>query len=111
MKILISSYRINWVILFLTFGSTAMYFIIYTLQSNTGPKSEQYGTLDMLARMGLTYLNIYINKWYFKAIEKAQLMQKKKDNMSKSVIKRKVSTYQSRGFAFSQAPGQDKLIT
>ena len=115
MKILVSSYRINWVILFLTFGSTAMYFVIYTLQSNTGPKSEQYGTLDMLARMGqtylvvilftfmfilvdtgLSYLNIYINKWYFKAIEKAQLMQKKKDYMSKSVIKRKVSTYQSK---------------
>jgi len=30
---------------------------------------------------------------------------------NKTVIKRKVSTYKSRGFAFSGAAGNDKLLT
>jgi len=124
MKILISSYRISWPIIFLTVASTGVYFVIYTLQSLTTPITEQYGTLFMMADAAQTYFvlmlftfmfvlvdtglsnaNTYINKWYLKAIQKAKVMQQHKDAKSKSVIKRKVTSFKSRGFAFSQAPG------
>jgi len=37
--------------------------------------------------------------------------QAKKAKASKSVIKRKVTSYKNRGFAFSQEAGNDKLLT
>ena len=50
----------------------------------------------ILVDTGLSYLNIYINNWYVKAVEKAKMIQKYKDKHSKSVIKRKVTQYQSK---------------
>ena len=49
MKILISSYRINIWIIMLVFLSTALYFVIYSLESIT-ESSQQFGTITMLAK-------------------------------------------------------------
>ena len=49
----------------------------------------------VLVDTGLQYLNQYINKWYQAQKEKAEREQKKKSRQSKTVIKRKISTYKS----------------
>ena len=49
----------------------------------------------VLVDTGLQYLNQYINKWYQAQKEKAEKEQKKKSRQSKTVIKRKISTYKS----------------
>mmetsp|Transcript_6511 Transcript_6511/g.7803 ORF Transcript_6511/g.7803 Transcript_6511/m.7803 type:complete len:253 (+) Transcript_6511:2820-3578(+) len=120
MKILISSFLITYLLLFFVLGSVGFYYFVYVLEAGSMTTSEQYGTLLMLMSSaqsyfviilftfmfvlvdtGLHYLNIYINKWYELQLEKAKQLKQKKDMKSKSVIKRKLSTYKNRGFAFS----------
>ena len=83
MKILISSYKIEIVMIVLVALSTLTYIIFFIVISNGIVSSPQYGTFYMLMAApqtyfalilftfmfvlvdtGLNYLNIYINKWY-----------------------------------------------
>ena len=48
MKILISSYLINGIIIFFVFGSIAFYYLIYWFQSYGSVESNQYGTLPVM---------------------------------------------------------------
>lgn len=50
----------------------------------------------VLVDTGVSYVNIYINKWYLNAVDKAKKQQIRKDLQSKSVIKKKVTTYDSK---------------
>lgn len=52
----------------------------------------------VLVDTGLQYLNSYINKWYAAQKAKHILEQQKKNAASKTVIKRKVTTYKSKSF-------------
>ena len=54
----------------------------------------------VLVDTGLQYLNSYINKWYAAQKAKVMLEQQKKNAASKTVIKRKVTTYKSKSFKF-----------
>lgn len=93
----------------------------------------------VLIDSGSIYLNIYINKWQRAHIRKHQKLLEKKNKSSKSVVRSKVTKFKSkcacspltfpsilltnsvcllwrfckidRGFAFSQAPGNDRLVT
>ena len=79
----------------------------------------------VLVDIGLQYLGVYVNKWYLDAIDKSKREQRRKDLKSKTVIKRKITTYESkfyyspsnliifyldRGFAFSGEAGNDRLL-
>lgn len=115
MKILISSYLISFYLLFFVLGSTLFYILCYTIISSSLVMSNEYGTFYMLMSApqtyfslilfsfmfvlidtGLQYLNTYINKWYLVQREKAIRKQAKKAAKSKSVIKRKVTKYESK---------------
>jgi len=115
MKILISSYLISWWTIFFVFGSTIFYIICYAIISAAFLNSDQYGTLYMLLTApqtyftlilftfmfvlvdtGLQYLNMYVNKWYLRAIERHKREQHLKDLTSKTVIRRKVTVYDSK---------------
>ena len=50
----------------------------------------------VLVDTGVSYMNIYINKWYLNSVDKAKKQQIRKDLQSKSVIKKKVTTYDSK---------------
>ena len=95
-------------------GSTLFYILCYCVISGGIAASNDYGTFYMLMSApqtyfalillsfmfvlvdtGLQYLNQYINKWYQAQKEKAEKEQKKKSRQSKTVIKRKISTYKS----------------
>lgn len=69
-----------------------------------------FSFMFVLVDTGVSYMNIYINKWYLNVVDKAKKQQIRKDLQSKSVIKRKVTTYDNRGFAFSQEAGNDRLL-
>ena len=97
-KLLVSSFLINWVMIFLIFASVLLYLIFYLVISSSFTTSEDYGTLLMLLTApqtyftvmlftfmfvlvdtGVHYCNYYINKWYLSTKEKALQDQKKKD--------------------------------
>ena len=115
MKILISSYLYNGWLFFFVLGSTIFYMLCYSLISYGFSGSQEFGTLQMileapqayfslfmftfmfvLVDTGLQYLNIYINKWYLASKEKIIREQAKKAKASKSVIRRKVTAYNSK---------------
>ena len=50
----------------------------------------------VLVDIGLQYLGVYVNKWYLDAIDKSKREQRRKDLKSKTVIKRKITTYESK---------------
>jgi len=54
----------------------------------------------VLVDTGLQYLNIYINKWFVAQKERVQRDQAKKAKASKSVIRRKVTVYNSKYSSF-----------
>ena len=115
MKIFISSYRIEPIMIFLIVLSTLLYIIFYTVISNTFVTSPEFGTFYMLMSApqtyfalilftfmfvlvdtGSQYLNVYINKWYLAHKEKHIKISAKKSRASKSVIKSKLAPYQSK---------------
>ena len=114
-KILISSFQITWWMLFFVIGSTAFYISNFTIISTVLVNSDQFGTFTMLAVQpaswftlvlftfmfvlvdtGLAYLNMYINKWYLRALERAERDRRMKAKRSKTVIKRKLTNFKSK---------------
>lgn len=90
-KIMISSFLVSFYMLFFVIGSTVFYISNLWVISSNFVLSDSYGTLYMLTMQpatwftlilftfmfvlvdtGLSYLNMYINKWYAKAVEKAE---------------------------------------
>lgn len=55
-----------------------------------------FSFMFVLVDTGVSYMNIYINKWYLNSVDKAKKQQIRKDLQSKSVIKKKVTTYDSK---------------
>ena len=47
----------------------------------------------VLTDTGLQYLNMFIRNWYMAEVQRAKKAQQVKDMQNKTVIKRKVSTY------------------
>ena len=47
----------------------------------------------VLTDTGLQYLNMFIRNWYMAEVQRAKKAQMAKDMQNKTVIKRKVSTY------------------
>lgn len=130
MKIMISSYLYNGWMLFFVIGSVLFYFLTFWLLSRFITSSDQYNNLHelcistqtylivilfsfmfVLTDTGLQYLNIYINKWYLAQKELAIKQQQQRDKQSKSVIRRKVTSYKNRGFAFSGEAGNSQQVT
>ena len=114
-KLLVSSFLINWVMIVLILASVLLYIIFYIIISHCFEDSEDFGTFYMLMSApqtyftlmlftfmfvlvdtGVHYCNYYINKWYLATKDIAISEQKKKDQQSKSVIKRKVTSYKSK---------------
>ena len=50
----------------------------------------------VLVDSGLHYLNMYINKWFYAQKDRALRIQKAKQKHSTSVIRKKVTKYQSK---------------
>ena len=65
----------------------------------------------VLVDTGLHYIGRYMNERTQREVKLAKIRQERKDKKSKSLVKRLVSNYQNRGFAFSQEAGNDKLLT
>ena len=82
-KLLVSSFLINWVMIVLILASVLLYIIFYIIISHCFEDSEDFGTFYMLMSApqtyftlmlftfmfvlvdtGVHYCNYYINKWY-----------------------------------------------
>ena len=55
----------------------------------------------VLVDTGLHYIGRYMNERTQREVKLAKIRQERKDKKSKSLVKRLVSNYQNRGFAFS----------
>ena len=55
----------------------------------------------VLVDTGLHYIGRYMNERTQREVKLAKIRQERKDKKSKSLVKRRVSNYQNRGFAFS----------
>lgn len=120
MKIMISSYLISGWLIFFVLGSTLFYILCYIIISGSLTSSMEFGTFYMLAEApqmyfslillsfmfvlvdtGMQYLNTYINKWYTAQKDKAKAEHARMQAKSKSVIKRKVTSYKSKKSPFT----------
>lgn len=129
-KVLISSFQYTWWMMFWIFGSIVLYYIFLVLFSTFIMSSNLYGvqqhqikmTQNYMVLIFFTFCYIMVDEGMMMAnaevkqflrnrrveFEKSRLRKLKKDETLET---RRYTTYKNSGFAFSQAPGMDRLVT
>ena len=61
--------------------------------------------------IGTVYTNIELRKWMLNRRLDTEALLKMEDKKDRTSVRAKISSAEDRGFAFSQEPGHDRLVT
>ena len=128
-KVLVSSYQFTGVNILLMLLSSAAAFLALWAVSHMYT-TEFVGIFEQLFRwpetylvmlfctfafilwdIGTVYTNIELRKWMLNRRLDTEALLKMKDKTDKTTVRTKISQPEDRGFAFSQEPGHDRLVT